>query len=63
MNSVSQHIHDTAPGVIGTSVAGGFTLAGFFASTIPALQMISLLIGIAVGIVTFIYYWRKVRGQ
>lgn len=61
MNSVTQHVHDTAPGVIGTSVAGGFTLAGFMANTIPILQAISLLIGIAVGIVTFVYYLKKIR--
>jgi hypothetical protein len=59
MSTIQQHLHDSAPGVIGTSVAGGFTVAGFVSSSIPFLQAISLLVGIAVGVVTFVYYWRR----
>lgn len=36
---------------------------GFVANTLPILQAISLVIGIAVGIVTFIYYWKKVKAE
>ena len=61
MNSVHQHVSDTVPGVAGTTVAGGFTVVGFLASSIPVLQAISLLVGIAVGVATFIYYWIKIR--
>lgn len=53
--------HDAAPGVVGTTVAGGFTIAGFLANNIPTLQAISLLIGIAVGLITFAYYIKKIR--
>lgn len=34
---------------------------GFLSASVPALQAISLLVGIAVGIVTFAYYWIKIR--
>ena len=61
MNSVHQHVSDTVPGVAGTTIAGGFTVVGFLSNSIPILQAISLLVGIAVGIVTFIYYWTKIR--
>ena len=61
MNSVHQHVSDTVPGVAGTTIAGGFTVVGFLSNSIPVLQAISLLVGIAVGIVTFIYYWIKIR--
>lgn len=59
--NVQQHIGATAPGVIGTSIAGSFTVFGFVTNSIPILQVISLLLGIAVGTVTFIYYWRKIK--
>ena len=61
MNSVHHHVSDTVPGVAGTTVAGGFTVVGFLANSIPVLQAISLLVGIAVGVATFIYYWIKIR--
>lgn len=61
MNSIHHHLNDTVPGVAGTAVAGGFTLMGFLSASVPALQAISLLVGIAVGIVTFAYYWIKIR--
>jgi hypothetical protein len=61
MSSVQQHLHDSAPGLVGTSIAGGFTVVGFVTNSIPVLQAISLLFGIAVAAVTFIYYWRKVK--
>lgn len=53
--------HDAAPGVAGTAIAGGFTLTGFLAEHIPVLQAVSLLIGIAVGLITFAYYVKKIR--
>jgi hypothetical protein len=59
--SLQHHISETAPGVTGASAVGGFTLMGFITDSIPVLQAASLLIGIAVAIVTFVYYWRKVR--
>jgi ABC-type antimicrobial peptide transport system permease subunit len=58
--SIQAHLHDNAPGVIGTSLTGGFTVAGFVSDSLPELQVISLLIGIAVGVVTFIYYAKKI---
>lgn len=61
MNSVHQHVSDTVPGVAGTTIAGGFTVVGFLSNSIPVLQAISLLVGIAVGVVTFVYYWIKIR--
>ena len=61
MNSVHQHVSDTVPGVAGTTIAGGFTVVGFLSNSIPVLQAISLIVGIAVGIVTFVYYWIKIR--
>lgn len=61
MNSVHQHVSDTVPGVAGTTIAGGFTVVGFLSNSIPILQAISLIVGIAVGVVTFIYYWIKIR--
>jgi hypothetical protein len=47
--------------VAGTTIAGGFTVVGFLSNSIPVLQAISLLVGIAVGVVTFVYYWIKIR--
>ena len=61
MNSIHHHISDTVPGVAGTTIAGGFTVLGFLSASVPVLQAISLLIGIAVGVVTFAYYWIKIR--
>ena len=61
MNSVHQHVSDTVPGLAGTTIAGGFTVVGFLSNSIPILQAISLLVGIAVGVLTFIYYWIKIR--
>lgn len=59
--SVEQHVRDSVPGVIGTCITGGFTVAGFIDRLLPALQAMSLLAGICVATVTFVYYWRKVR--
>jgi len=61
VNSIHQHVSDTVPGVAGTTIAGSFTVMGFMANSVPVLQAISLLVGIAVGIVTFAYYWIKIR--
>jgi hypothetical protein len=61
--NVQQHVHDSGPGIVGTSVAGGFTIMGFVANAIPVLQVVSLIAGIAVAIVTFIYYYGKVRSH
>lgn len=61
MGSIQHHVSDSVPGLVGTSVAGGFTLIGFISNAIPVLQAISLLVGIAVAAVTFIYYYRKVK--
>ena len=36
---------------------------GFVSAALPVLQVLSLIIGIAVGIVTFIYYWKKVKSE
>jgi hypothetical protein len=57
--SLQTHVHDTVPGVIGTAAAGGFTLLGFITDAVPILQVISLLAGIAVAVVTFMYYQHK----
>lgn len=59
--SLHQHVTETAPGVVGTTAVGGLTMAGFIGDAIPALQFLSLLTGIAVAIITFVYYWRKVK--
>jgi hypothetical protein len=59
--NAKQHITETAPGVIGITAAGGFTLSGFLSTATPILQALSLLIGIAVGIVTFVYWYRKLK--
>jgi len=61
--SLEQHAHDTAIGVIGTSVAGSFTFMGFISGSVPVMQFISLCVGIAVGIVTFLYYLRKLEAE
>ena len=61
MGSIQHHVSDSMPGLVGTSVAGGFTVVGFVSSAIPALQAISLVSGIAVAVVTFIYYYRKIK--
>jgi hypothetical protein len=61
LQTVQQHVHDSAPGLIGTGVAGGFTIVGFVTKALPVLQAISLLIGCAVGIVTFLYYLKNIR--
>ena len=61
MSSIQNHVSDSVPGLIGTSVAGGFTVVGFVSNAIPTLQAISLLAGIAVAVVTFIYYYRKIK--
>jgi sorbitol-specific phosphotransferase system component IIC len=61
--NVQQHVGDSGPGIVGTTVAGGFTFVGFVTSAIPVLQVISLIAGIAVAIVTFIYYYGKVRSH
>ena len=63
MSSIQAHVSDSAPGVIGTSVSGSFTVLGFVANSLPLLQALSLIIGIAVGIVTFVYYFKKVRAE
>jgi hypothetical protein len=36
---------------------------GFIAKAIPILQVLSLLAGIAVAVVTFLYYQRKIRAH
>lgn len=56
-----QHISETVPGVIGFCIGGTCTIAGFLASATPILQVLSLVIGCAVGIVTFIYYLKQIR--
>lgn len=56
-----QHVNDTVPGVIGVCVGGGCTLVGWFVAATPILQALSLFIGCAVGIVTFIYYVKQLR--
>jgi hypothetical protein len=61
VSSIHQHVNDTVPGVAGTTLAGGFTVVGFLSNSVPVLQAISLLVGIAVGVVTFVYYWVKIR--
>lgn len=61
MANMQHHIGDSAPGIVGTSIAGSFTVVGFVSSAIPVLQAVSLLAGIAVAIVTFVYYWRKIQ--
>jgi hypothetical protein len=61
MSVIKSHVGDSAPGIVGSSAAGGFTVFGFIADSIPILQAISLLVGIAVAVITFIYYWRKVK--
>jgi hypothetical protein len=59
--SVGQHIQDSVPGVVGTCIAGSFTVMGFMDVILPTLQALSLLAGICVASVTFVYYWRKVQ--
>ena len=61
--SIQHHVNDTVPGVAGTTVAGGFTMMGFLSYSMPILQALSLVVGIAVGIVTFLYYWRKMKEE
>lgn len=61
--NVQQHVQDSVPGVVGTTVAGGFTLVGFVQWTLPTLQALSLLVGIAVGVVTFLYYYKRVKAE
>lgn len=61
MNNMGQHISDSGPGMVGTSVAGGLTIMGFIADAIPILQVLSLIAGLAVAIVTFLYYQRKLK--
>jgi uncharacterized membrane protein YdfJ with MMPL/SSD domain len=63
VSSMQHHVQETAPGVVGTSLAGGFTLVGFINSSLPVLQAISLVIGIAVGVITFVYYYKKVKAE
>lgn len=63
MSNIPSHISGTGPGVVGTSIAGSFTLVGFINTSLPVLQAISLLIGSAVGIMTFVYYYRKVKAE
>jgi hypothetical protein len=36
---------------------------GFVSAALPVLQVLSLIIGIAVGIMTFIYYWKKAKSE
>lgn len=61
--SLETHAQTTAIGLVGASVAGSFTFMGFIAYAIPVLQIISLIIGTAVGIVTFIYYYGKIAAE
>jgi uncharacterized membrane protein YdfJ with MMPL/SSD domain len=61
MSSIKNHVQETAPGIVGTSLAGSFTFVGFVNSSLPILQAISLLIGIAVGVITFVYYYKRVK--
>jgi hypothetical protein len=61
--SLNQHMQDSAPGWIGTTVAGGFTIVGFVTKALPILQAFSLLIGCAVGVVTFLYYVKRIRAD
>ena len=58
---VKGHIGDNAPGLIGTTTAGSFTVMGFIADAVPIFQVLSLICGIAVAVITFVYYWRKVK--
>ena len=59
--NIQHAAQDSAPGIVGTSVAGAFTVGGFIEHSIPVLQALSLLLGIAVAVVTFIYYIKKIR--
>ena len=59
--NVQNHTSDTIPGALGTALAGGFTFMGFIGRAIPILQALSLLAGIAVALITFVYYQRKIR--
>ncbi len=59
--NVPHHVQETAPGIVGTTAAGGFTAMGFIADAVPIFQILSLVCGIAVAIITFVYYWRKVK--
>jgi hypothetical protein len=61
--NVQHHITDSGPGIVGSTVAGGFTVMGFISNVIPVLQVLSLILGMAVAVVTFLYYYNKVRAQ
>lgn len=43
------------------TTSGGSTLLSFFTDTLPVLQWISVLVGIAAGVVTLILAIRKLR--
>jgi hypothetical protein len=61
VSNIQQHVHDSGPGIVGTGLAGSFTIVGFIDNSLPILQAVSLLIGIAVGVITFVYYYKKVK--
>lgn len=44
-----------------TSISG--IVVGFTATAIPLLQVVSLLVGITVGILTAIYTWKRIRAK
>ena len=53
--------HQNTIGAIGVATSAGASTASFFASAIPILQFVSLLIGIAAGILTIVHFFRARR--
>ena len=50
--------------ILGTVSSGGFSVLGWLIENTPTLQVISLLVGILVGLVTLAYtIWKWVKGR
>ena len=59
--SLSEQVQGTSTGLVGVSTAGGFTVLGFIAESVPVLQAISLVVGIIAALMTTWYYYVKVK--
>jgi hypothetical protein len=62
-NKMSFHFHAEQLAKTGVAVTAAANATGFFARAMPVVQFASLCIGCCVGILTAIYYIKKIRAK
>jgi membrane associated rhomboid family serine protease len=48
---------------IGAGVTGSSIFMSFMATALPVVQFIAAVVGVAVGIATFVYYVKRIRKE